>query len=164
MRADKLRPGLFPENFKITDGQQFAFGLARECQHLANALVVHVCGKPVIVLPMQRMCGTVRRLMTSSARGPCSTCSPPCWPTRLAARTSCSSWPMRWKWRYLHRALETVMRAVGGGDEIWSLKEACTVLEHRLALARVIEGSCTCAHCSCPKPCVVAAPNTLRGY
>ena len=29
--TDKLRPTLFPEDFQINDGQQFAFGLARKC-------------------------------------------------------------------------------------------------------------------------------------
>ena len=34
---------------------------------------------------------------------------------------SFASWPCRRRWRMIHKALETVLRSTGMGDEIWSL-------------------------------------------
>ena len=39
-----------------------------------------------------------------------------------------AAWPMRKRWHCIHRDLEFVMREVGGGDEIWSLREAADTI------------------------------------
>ena len=71
---------------------------------------------------------------------------------------SCAMWPMRKRWRYVHRALELVMREAGGGDEIWSLRDAATIVDHRLLLANVKDSAivrCVCGRCGADKRHVV---------
>lgn len=70
---------------------------------------------------------------------------------------SFATWPARKRWRFVHRALETVMKEVGGGDEVWSLGEACRTMRSRLQTAgvRAHSGHTTCARCCCRKPSVV---------
>ncbi|CAK0845917.1 unnamed protein product [Prorocentrum cordatum] len=60
---------------------------------------------------------------------------------------SFAAWPMRRRWRYIHRALETVMREYGGGDEVWSLREATQVMNARIQAARPTSVHRTCARC-----------------
>ena len=70
---------------------------------------------------------------------------------------SCAAWPMRKRWRYIHRALEFVMREVGGGDEVWSLREAADIISSRLQTAKVGQiKRCTCGRCGVKKTPVVA--------
>ncbi|CAK0802605.1 unnamed protein product [Prorocentrum cordatum] len=68
---------------------------------------------------------------------------------------SCAAWPRRRRWRFLHRGLEHVMRASGGGDEVWSLKDAASTMEVRMAAARVRDGQSICARCHVRKYRVV---------
>ena len=70
---------------------------------------------------------------------------------------SCAAWPYRKRWKYIHKALETVVRSVVMSDEIWGLKDVCIVVQSRVAKASI--GSTrlnTCGRCSCCKPPVVA--------
>lgn len=71
---------------------------------------------------------------------------------------SCAAWPMRKRWRFIHRALEFVMKQVGGGDEIWSLKDTCCIMSDRLRMADIKHGvrTCSCARCGCEKEPFVA--------
>ena len=70
---------------------------------------------------------------------------------------SCAAWPCRKRWKYTHKALETVVRSVIMSDEIWGLKDVCIVMQSRIAKASI--GSTrlnACGRCSCCKPPVVA--------
>ena len=70
---------------------------------------------------------------------------------------SCAAWPCRKRWKYIHKALETVVRSVIMSDEIWGLKDVCIVMQSRIAKASI--GSTrlnVCGRCSCCKPPVVA--------
>lgn len=70
---------------------------------------------------------------------------------------SCAAWPCRKRWKYIHKALETVVRSVIMSDEIWGLKDVCIVMQSRIAKASI--GSTrlnACGRCSCCKPPVVA--------
>ena len=69
---------------------------------------------------------------------------------------SCCKWPMRRRWRWIHRAWETVIRISCRSDEIWSLKEACRTMSSRCRTARVSEGMLHCGRCGCEKPTCVA--------
>ena len=70
---------------------------------------------------------------------------------------SCAAWPCRKRWKYIHKALETVVRSVVMSDEIWGLKDVCVVMQSRITKASI--GSTrlnACGRCSCCKPPVVA--------
>ena len=64
-------------------------------------------------------------------------------------------WPFRRRWRFIHRAWETVVRSMDT-DEVWSLKDACHVMSSRMHVAGVSAGSCTCRRCGVEKPTSVA--------
>ena len=64
-------------------------------------------------------------------------------------------WPFRRRWRFIHRAWESVVRNMET-DEIWSLKDACHVMSSRMHVASVSTGSCTCRRCGVQKPSCVA--------
>ena len=67
--------------------------------------------------------------------------------SRLRKVASSAAWPMRRRWRYIHRALETVMREYSGGDEVWSLRQATHVMNARIQAARPVTAHGTCARC-----------------
>ena len=70
---------------------------------------------------------------------------------------SFATWPLRKRCRFVHRALETVVKEAGGGDEVWSLGEACYAMRRRMLIAhvRAHSGCSSCARCCCDKPSVV---------
>ena len=69
---------------------------------------------------------------------------------------SCCKWPMRRRWRKIHRSWEVVIRQACPNDEIWSLKEACDTMASRIKTARVTEGRPVCDRCGKTKPVCVA--------
>ena len=67
---------------------------------------------------------------------------------------SFSAWPRRKRWRFLHRALESVLKFTGMGDEVWSLKDACSVVDDRMS--HVVGHACDfCDRCDARKPGLV---------
>ena len=67
---------------------------------------------------------------------------------------SFSAWPRRRRWRFVHRALEAVLKFTGIGDEVWSLKEACRIFDERMS--HVVGHACVvCDRCSQRKPRLV---------
>ena len=67
---------------------------------------------------------------------------------------SFASWPLRRRWRAIHRGLETVLKCTGIGDEIWCLRDACRVLDSRMRFAGLSCGAGFCRRCGCSTPSV----------
>ena len=96
--------------------------------------------------------GTVKAKCFQNGKKTCSKVGHSC----LRKVVLFAAWPFRKRWRVIHRGLETVLRPTGIGDEVWSLKEACPILEHRMRFADVAHGDPYCCRCGCPKSNTVA--------
>ena len=69
---------------------------------------------------------------------------------------SCCKWPVRRRWRVIHRAWQAIISSVQASDEVFSLKEACHTMDYRIELADVQHGRVCCARCLQSKPQTVA--------
>ena len=65
------------------------------------------------------------------------------------------AWPLRRRWRAIHRGLETVLKCTGMGDEVWRLRDARRILDSRMRFAGLSRGAGPCRRCRCPKPIVI---------
>lgn len=65
------------------------------------------------------------------------------------------SFPARRRWRFIHCALEAVVRFTGMGDEVWSLRDACVVMKERLVPTNACAQD-VCARCNSRKHRLVA--------
>ena len=70
---------------------------------------------------------------------------------------SFAGWPSRRRWRFVHKALETLVRSFVMSDEVWGLKDVCKVMDSRMSTACAHTcRSFTCGRCGKNKPPVVA--------
>ena len=118
--------------------------------HLKKCLGVH---KVSSILPYYY--GTFKAKCFSAWQEVGHVCSKPLH-SCLRKIVSCCKWPFRRRWRWIHRAWETVIRQSCPSDEIWSLKDACQIMSSRCKTAKVSDGLQHCGRCGCDKPTCVA--------
>ena len=78
---------------------------------------------------------------------------------------SFAGWPSRRRWRFVHKALETLVRSFVMSDEVWGLKDVCKVMDSRMSTACAHTcRSFTCGRCGKTSRLWLLSPQMLASF